>query len=122
MAECPEGPLKAYRKSLIGRGKPLTAKQADSAIRGAQHVLATGALSGKGKGAKREIESEPVADKLSRGLWYLRQGLPLVLARPYGYTWTPSEIKVIKIAKEKGIAIKCLQWDGDEVHRTEDDL
>jgi hypothetical protein len=115
MAGCPEEPLKVFRKTLIGRGKPLSARQADSAISGARCVLQTGPKADRGKRAERP---ETMPYSLARMRWYLRHRMPVVFARPQGHTWDDPETEVIGQARAAGVPVTFLEWDTAAVDRT----
>lgn len=57
MADAPEEAVKSYRKSVIGRGKPLTAKRADDFIRSARKAYSK--LVPNYKTGKRDEVFEP---------------------------------------------------------------
>jgi hypothetical protein len=115
MAGCPDEPLKTFRKSLIGRGKPLTARQADSAISGARCVLATGPKADRGQRAQRP---EKLPHSLARLRWYLRHRMPVVFARPQGHDWNEPETEMITEARAAGVPLTFLEWDAAAVDRT----
>ena len=104
MAGCPDEALKAFRKSVIGRGKPLRAREADSAIRGAVAALA---------GAKRES-----LDLWShRQQWYMRHAMPVIYA---GRLLSEPDdlVKIVTLqAERRSLPVIYLQFDDDGVSR-----
>lgn len=116
MASCPEDALKAFRKTIIGRGKPLTARMADAAIGGARTVLETGPLTGRGQSKHAEVP-EALRPKLARLHWYLRHRMPLVFARAQGYEYTDEERELIAAARRTDVRVTFLEWSGEAVDR-----
>ena len=116
MAGCPDEPLKVFRKSLIGRGKPLTMRQADSAIQGARTVLRTGPAVGARRSRAEQPETLPRS--LARMRWYLRHHMPVVFARPQGHDWDDRETTIISQAQAAGVPLTFLEWDSAVVDRT----
>jgi hypothetical protein len=115
MAGCPEEPLKTFRKTLIGRGKPLTARQADAAIGGARCASATGPADGR---RKRAYQYEGLTASLARMRWYLRHRMPVVFARAHGHQWNEAEIEIIKEAAAGAVPVTFLEWNETAVDRT----
>ena len=116
MAGCPAEALKEFRKSLIGRGNPLTARQADAAIGGARAVRRTGPLPVSGRQARAELP-ESRRQAVARSYWYMRSGLPVVFARPEGYKFRKREKQAMKIARQHDIALTFLEWNETGVDR-----
>ena len=83
-----EEAFKAWRKTLIGRGKPLRARDFDNAVRGAEKAMAG--------------HPETVGSLLVRARWYAGQGITPVFARPIGWDYGEDELEVIRIARVKG--------------------
>jgi hypothetical protein len=124
--ECPEDALKLYRKSVIGRGKPLTAAQADSAIRGARGVMRTGPKEVFDKKTQRfkilktrAQEPESIDIKLARMEWYRREKMPVIVARGARYEYTNEEVELICEAEMDGEQLLFLVFDNDGVDRVE---
>lgn len=104
MSGCPGPALAAFRKSVIGRGKPLTAKQADAAIGGATTALA-GTI-------------EPMHAKLLRLRWMARHRFPVVFAREQEYVYTDDELDtIVWCEKWPESQIIYLEFDSDAVDR-----
>jgi hypothetical protein len=102
LAGCPDAALKAYRRTLvIGKGKRLTAKQADNAISGATKVMCK-------PGNWSEWESMQH--------WYLRQGLPCLLARRYDDYRNPHVARMLAAVSDHYV---LLEWDDNGVDRSE---
>jgi hypothetical protein len=77
--------LKAWRKTMIGRGNPLKARDFDNAVHGAEKAMGG--------------HPETVASLLVRSRWYVSQGIPPVFARPVDWDWKDEELEVIRIAR-----------------------
>src|SRR6202012_1026946 len=100
VANCPEVPeaaLKAWRKTMIGRGHPLKAKEFDNAISGAANA-----------GPYTQIE-------LAKAL--VGQGVPPTFVVPEGHEWTDTERSVIALCKMRGTPVAILQYDADSMVR-----
>ena len=103
LAGCPDAALKAYRRTLIiGKGKRLTAKQADNAMSGA-----TKAMCKPGDWAQWE----------SMQRWYLGQGLPCLLAKRYDDDLNPRIARMQAAMSEQRYVL--LEWDDNGVDRSE---
>jgi len=110
MACCPDEALKSFRKSLIGKGNPLTARMADASIDGAKATLRTGpAVVSRGR-YKRTEEPESLPHSLARMRWYMRRGMPAVFARPQGHQWHERELDLIKEAQREHYTLTFLEW------------
>jgi hypothetical protein len=97
--------IKPFRKSLIGRGKPLKAKTADAAIRGARLACIPNG------------ERETFDAQLIRLRWYLKCEMPVVFARPRGYIFTNDEIALMLRADDASTPVTVLEFDETGVDR-----
>lgn len=77
--------IKAWRKTMIGRGRPLRARDFDNAVNGANKAMAG--------------HPETVASLLIRSSWYSRNGMPVVFVRPSGWSYGPEELEAIRIIR-----------------------
>jgi hypothetical protein len=107
---CPDEALKTFRKSLIGRGNPLTARQADAAIADGQGAIRTGRIPKNDKRGKRPLVPETFEQSLPRLAWYVRMGMSVVFARPQGHKWTEDELEIVTTARELECALTFLEW------------
>jgi hypothetical protein len=103
LAGCPDDALKAYRRTLvIGKGKRLTAKQADNATSGATKAMGW-------KDTKQYLAMQD---------WYIRNGYPAISAARYD-----DEFNANRIALRQSIAsfenVVYLEWDDNGVDRHE---
>jgi len=114
MAGAPKAAVKGFRKSMIGRGKPLKAREADAAIRGA--ILS---LQQSRAGARADLQGivEPLDQNLERLRWYLKMKLPVVFARPAGWQYTRNEKWIIEDAREQNVEVTFLEFDDNAVDR-----
>lgn len=110
LASCPDLALKTFRKSLIGKGKPLTAKMADAAINGARATLRTGPLIGSRGRTKRAEVPESLNHSLARMHWYMRRNMTAVFARAQDHQWHERELELIKVAQEFERPLTFLEW------------
>jgi hypothetical protein len=114
---CPQEALKVFRKGLIGRGNPLTARQADAAISSARQAISTGRLVPGSRNNKRAEVPETPEESLTRLRWYVRTCLPVVVARPRHHEYTDEEAEIILIARDLGCDLTFLEWDDEGVDR-----
>jgi hypothetical protein len=110
---CPPEALKVFRKSLIGRGKPLKAREADAAIRCADLGCKPKLRHGDGF----IVVPETMEEQLGRLRWYLKCELPVVLARPRGYAYTPQEVGLACAADAGETGLTILEFDETGVDR-----
>jgi len=77
--------IAAWRKTKIGRGNELKAKEFGNAVNGA-----TKAMGG---------HPETISSMMVRARWYVTQGIRPVFARPVGWKYQPEELRVIATAR-----------------------
>lgn len=99
---CPDEALKTFRKSVIGKKNPLTAREANAAIAGALTTCRTGKIIDTRK-KERAYELPSVELFIDRANWYARTGIPVCFARPYDYEWTEPELEFIHEHKEHAL-------------------
>jgi hypothetical protein len=97
LAHPPDAALKAWRKTQIGRGNVLRAKDFDTALRAA---VAYG-------------ESDP----LDLAVWMSRNGFAPVLVRPDGHRWSVKERAFIESVKMHGLAPLFMTYDEEAIVR-----
>lgn len=94
---------KNWRKTMIGRGHPLKARDFDNAVRGVE----------KGMAGK----SETIETILARAYWYIRNGIPVPVVRPLDWEWSTEELTLIRLARTKGEP-KFLTYDESGIDET----
>jgi hypothetical protein len=77
--------IKSWRKTMIGKSKPLRARDFDNAVRGTEKAMAG--------------HPETVASLLTRSLWYASQTIPVAIVRPVGWEYSTEELTVIRRAR-----------------------
>lgn len=111
LAGCPDAALKAFRNTVI-RGKPLTARGADSAIRGAK-LYACG--DDKLSNAAYSL-MDTAKDRLSRAELYFEMDLPIIMARLAGEEW-PAEVVRFVTSVPDIQGVSYLEFDAEHVDR-----
>lgn len=113
-AGCPPLALKAFRKSVIGRGKRLRAAGADNAIRAAKlHVTGSDKVPSDLLGLADTIE-----DKINRNEWYRGNGWPIVLVRAAGEPWPQELVRYVgELPLDQAYTITRLEYDAENVDR-----
>lgn len=97
LAGVPEAQFKAWRKTQIGRGKTLYAKDFDCACRAA---VAFG--------------EAPVIELMA---WMSQNGFTPVFVRPEGHKWTMGERAFIESVKMRGLSPEFMSWDEEAIIR-----
>lgn len=96
--------IKSWRKSMIGRGKPLRARDFDNAVSGVHKAMAG--------------HPETVASLTARSLWYAEQGIPVPIVRPTGWQYSPEELTTIRIARTKA-ELRFISYDATGIDEVE---
>jgi hypothetical protein len=122
LAGCPLEPLKAFRKTVIGRGNPLTAATADSAIAGALKMIGVDCPANWANSKRTALKPcitypEGMAARLDRARYLLRNDQTVIFARPKGYKYAADEIVIIKDAIAADVPLSFLEWDKATVAR-----
>ena len=113
LSDCDREVLKTWRKTMIGRGKSLRARDFDNAVSGAD-----GALCKKGAGtSKMHPLRNSYEDKIARAYWYIRQNVPPVFARASEYKYTDEELIIISMAIDNGLEPVFLEYDSSGIDR-----
>jgi hypothetical protein len=97
VANPPEPALKAYRKTQIGRGKDLKAKDFDAAQRAAK------------------LLNSP-ADCLQLIVWMAKNGMDPLFVRPEGHEWSVKERAIVESIRTKGLNPQVLIYDEEAMY------
>lgn len=96
-SDAPEEAVKTWRKTMIGRGHPLKAKEFDNAVSG--NLKAGG------------YDQTELAKSL------ISKGIPPTFVVPEGHEWTDTERSIIALCKMRDTPVAVLQYDAETMVR-----
>jgi hypothetical protein len=119
LAGCPQEAMQAFRKTLIGKGKPLRAAQADASIRAAWLSLCGKEKPSDIKAAIEKYGCEDTVEmKVQRNaLMYHRNGWPCIFTRRAGTEWPEKFKEAMYELRQSEHPYTLLEFDDTNVDR-----
>lgn len=115
--ECPDPALAAYRKVVIGRGKPLRAGSADCAIR-APMMMRYGSTKPSAAILKimKDYRRTP-GDQCRQNHVHIENGWPVVFVRRAGKPWPDTVLDFLENCVPDGWELFLFEYDDEAVDR-----